>query len=77
MGDLLKDITHNAMTRRSTIGKILACLDTNDRQDLKKALDNKTIPAAAIRAALAKRDIVISISAIYRYRNEEIDCELE
>ena len=75
MGKLLDDIQETANVRRSVIAKILAGLDASDRKDLQNALDNHNIPAVAIRAALVKRDIKISISAIHRYRNGEIDFE--
>lgn len=78
MGDLLSDIQRHASTgRRSTLNKILTCLDQQDRDDLIAAIDDDSIPAAAIRAALAKRSLSISLSAIYRYRNGEVDYGLE
>ena len=79
MGDLFGEIQKNAATggRRKTLLTILARLDEQDRSDLIKALDDISIPALAIRAALAKRNIALSMSAIYRYRKGEGDFELE
>lgn len=79
MGDLFSEIQKCATTggHKKTIPAILARLDGNDRDDLIKALDDISVPAAAIRAALAKRKIVLSMSAIYRYRKGEVDYGLE
>ncbi len=79
MADLFGEIQKNAATcgRRKTLPTILARLDEQDRNDLIKALDDISIPALAIRAALAKRNIALSMSAIYRYRKGEGDFELE
>lgn len=79
MGDLFSEIQQTATTcgRKNALQKILARLDEPDRKDLLKALDDINIPALAIRAALAKRNIAISMSAIYRYRKGESDFELE
>lgn len=79
MGDLLGEIQKTAATcgKKTALQKILVRLDEQDRKDLLKALDDISIPALAIRAALAKRNIAISMSAIYRYRKGESDFELE
>ena len=75
MGKLLDDIQETVNVRKSIIARVLAGLDASDRKELQNALDNTNIPAIAIRAALVKRNIKISISAIHRYRNGEIDFE--
>jgi hypothetical protein len=79
MADLFGEIQKSAATcgKKSTLQKIFARLDEQDRNDLIKALDDISIPALAIRAALAKRNIALSMSAIYRYRKGEGDFELE
>lgn len=78
MGSLLNDIERNTLVgRKPAIPKILARLDEQDRADLIAAIKDVTIPAIAIRTALAKRSIAISLSAIYRYRKGEVDFELE
>ena len=77
MGSLLNDINKRRNRRTPSITKILASLNEQDRKDLITALKDTNVPAIAIRAALAKRGITISMSAIYRYRNGEISLELE
>lgn len=77
MGSLLNDINKRGNRRTPSITKVLASLNAQDREDLIAALKDLNVPAIAIRAALAKRDITISMSAIYRYRNGEISLELE
>ena len=77
MGQLLNEIANNTLGRKRTLKRVLEQLDASDRQDLIEAINNVAVPASAIRAALARRSVAISLSAIYRYRNGEVDYELE
>lgn len=79
MGELFDEIYQRSLSsgRRNSLLKILDRLDAQDRKDLIKAIKDTDVPAIAIRAALAKRGIPISLSAVYRYRNSENDLELE
>jgi hypothetical protein len=74
MGELFDSLRSvRRPSRRPVLIDVIEKLSPEDRDDLIKALNTHTIPAAAIREALAKRGIDISVSVVYRYRTGEYD----
>jgi hypothetical protein len=71
MGSLLSEIE---TSKRKTgpkrrIDEIMAQLSAEDALDLRTALDDHTVPQAAICRALGKRGHHLSQSVISKYRN--------
>jgi len=71
MGSLLNEIeTHKRKTGpKRRIDEIMAQLSAEDALDLRTALDDHSVPQAAICRALAKRGFHLSQSVISKYRN--------
>jgi len=75
MGELFNQIqaARVGSGRRSDIELALEKLSIEDGEDLKAAINDPTIPAAAIARALSSRGIRISSAVINRYRRGEAD----
>ena len=70
MGNLLNDIDLNKRKSgpKRRIEQVLAELSPEDAADLQTALDDHSVPQAAICRALHKRGIGLSQSVISNYR---------
>lgn len=78
MGELFDSMRRAKLGgRQPALVNVFAVLDPQDREDLRAALDNPTIPAQAIREALLKRGHDISTSIVYRYRAGNYDYVLK
>ncbi len=75
MGELLNQIqaARIGSGRKSDLEVILEKLSPEDGADLKAALDDSAIPAAAIARALNARGLKVSSAVINRYRRGESD----
>ncbi len=71
MGSLLSEIETNKRKTgpKRRIDEIMAQLSAEDALDLRTALDDHSVPQAAICRALAKRGFHLSQSVISKYRN--------
>lgn len=74
MGDLFDEISKNrrGMGTKSRILEIFEDLSDEDRKDLKKALDDHSIPASNISKAMEKRGYKLAVNVISRYRRGEL-----
>jgi hypothetical protein len=70
MGSLRSEIEQNKRKSgpKRRLDEIMAQLSAEDALDLQTALDDHTVPQAAIIRALAKRGISLSQSVISNYR---------
>lgn len=75
MGELLNQIqaARVGSGRKSDLELALGKLSEEDRTDLIAALDDHSIPAAAIARALNGRGLKVSSAVINRYRRGESD----
>lgn len=79
MGSLFKEIQDEKSRKgtRSRIAEILSSMSKEDQADLIKALDDHSIPASNITHALKKRNLILAISVISRYRRGELTTKIK
>lgn len=69
LSDQIKAEKRLVCGRKRRIPEVMASLDAADQKALQAALDDKSIKAATIQRALAKRGIRLSATTINAHRN--------